>query len=554
MPKWLLPTLSEILALNDPAWMVQFELPSGRAAGAEPIGQPRSSRLAIQRVRAEREWSGAIAALNILLQNVVVTAEASDREPTSHGFVLSGPLPVISHPALVCNFSTWSLTANPLNVAAWLPLQLLPANETTTAIDVDETPSDTRPSEKPTTSALPLLPGDPLAAEQFCLVLTPQFSLVLVLGESLQGTPAFMFSFMPEVVEQAWNAIRPRILLMNADQIDQLDDLAKQFTPVAPDYTTVMQFSRLMLAHLPEPLEEWRSDKADSQPVAFRQEAVKHGQASFKRKDVIAHSLLDPSPYHAPFSSSDDPSSPDADDPTSPDIELLQALAHEIRTPLTTIRTLTRSLLKRTDLPPDALKRLSIIDRECSEQIDRFGLIFRAVELQTSPARHDKMSLTRTPLAQMFQQSIPRWQQQASQRQLTLAVVLPPKMPTVVSDPTMLDQALTSLIERFTRSLPGGSHIQVEVMLAGDQLKVQLQSEPDAAVASRHHHRPLLRSLGQLLMFQPETGSLSLNLAVTKSLFQALGGKLIVRDRPQQGEVMTVFLPLEMSSMDIMEI
>ncbi|NEO64658.1 MAG: sensor histidine kinase, partial [Moorea sp. SIO4G2] len=49
---------------------------------------------------------------------------------------------------------------------------------------------------------------------------------------------------------------------------------------------------------------------------------------------------------------------------------------------------------------------------------------------------------------------------------------------------------------------------------------------------------------GQLLTFQPETGSISLNLNVTKNLFQALGGKLIVKQRPQQGEVMTVFLPL----------
>jgi K+-sensing histidine kinase KdpD len=153
----------------------------------------------------------------------------------------------------------------------------------------------------------------------------------------------------------------------------------------------------------------------------------------------------------------------------------------------------------------------------------------------------------------MFKQSIPRWQQQASQRQLTLDIVLPQKMPTVVSDPVMLDQALTSLIERFTRSLPAGSHIQVEVVPAGNQLKVQLQSETDSAMVTQKQHRPLLRSLGQLLMFQPETGTLSLNLAVTKSLFQALGGKLIVRDRPQQGEVMTVFLPLEMSSMEILD-
>jgi signal transduction histidine kinase len=52
------------------------------------------------------------------------------------------------------------------------------------------------------------------------------------------------------------------------------------------------------------------------------------------------------------------------------------------------------------------------------------------------------------------------------------------------------------------------------------------------------------------LNFQPETGSLSLNLDVTKHLFQALGGKLIVRQRPQEGEVMTIFLPLEVNQSD----
>jgi signal transduction histidine kinase len=49
-----------------------------------------------------------------------------------------------------------------------------------------------------------------------------------------------------------------------------------------------------------------------------------------------------------------------------------------------------------------------------------------------------------------------------------------------------------------------------------------------------------------LLTFQPETGNLSLNLNVTKNLFQLLGGKLVVRQSPQQGEVLTIFLPLSM--------
>ncbi|HEY9858806.1 MAG TPA: HAMP domain-containing sensor histidine kinase, partial [Candidatus Obscuribacterales bacterium] len=233
------------------------------------------------------------------------------------------------------------------------------------------------------------------------------------------------------------------------------------------------------------------------------------------------------------------------------DVELLQAIAHEVRTPLTTIRTLTRLLLKRKDLAPEVLKRLEIIDRECNEQIDRFGLIFRAVELETSAVKRPPVALASTSIDQVLQQSIPRWEKQASLRSLSLKVLLPQKMPMVVSDPTMLDQALTSLIERFTRNLPGGSHIQVQVMLAGSQLKLQLQSElqpqADPSTHASHSARSALKSIGQLLMFQPETGSLSLSLGVTKNLFQALGGKLIVREKPQQGEVMTIFLPLEVS-------
>jgi signal transduction histidine kinase len=233
-------------------------------------------------------------------------------------------------------------------------------------------------------------------------------------------------------------------------------------------------------------------------------------------------------------------------------MELLQAIAHEVRTPLSTIRTLTRLLLKRKDLSPDVLKRLDIIDQECTEQIDRFNLIFRAAELETCTTRPPLTSLAPISLAQVFQQNISRWQQLAAQRGLTLDVLLPQKLPKVVTDPSMFDQVLTGLVDRITQTLAPGSHIQVRVELAGHQLKLQFDSQSAAdaspvgnAAVMGHAFVPPLKSLGQLLMFQPETGSLSLSLAVTKNLFQALGGKLIVKQRPQQGEVLTIYLPLE---------
>ncbi len=464
MSEWIFPTLSEILvASGEP-----IELPDAQA----------SISTASRQLRAEREWFGAIAALEALLQSI-------------DGAVFSAPLPILSQPEALPQVSAWLFTPN--TMFAGLPFQLPSADGNTATCETDKT--------------LALLPGDPLAFEPFCLALTPEFSLLMVQGETASGDPAFLFSFDPEVVDRAWQTLRLRVVLMNPTQLSKLDRLHKTFPPVEPNYKLVTQFTHALLSYLPDPISE-----------------------SEKR------TIRDPRPLQAPT----------ADVLAGADVELLQAIAHEVRTPLSTIRTLTRLLLRRKDLPADAVKRLEVIDRECSEQIDRFNLIFHAVELETSATKVS--ALATTSLEEVLEQSIPRWQKQANQRNLTLDVILPQQIPSVMSDPTMLDQALTSLIERSARSLPAGGSIQVEVSLAGHQLKLQLQPQAQKDdYLGRSHRMPLLKSLGQVLMFQPETGSLSLNLNVTKNIFQALGGKLIVRERPEQGEVFTLFLPLEPS-------
>ena len=131
----------------------------------------------------------------------------------------------------------------------------------------------------------------------------------------------------------------------------------------------------------------------------------------------------------------------------------------------------------------------------------------------------------------------PRWQEKAKRRNVELDFTLPQHLPKVVSDPAMLDTVLTGLMESCTRSLPTGGHINVKVSTAGNQLKLQVLSQ------ASHLDNPF-NSLGQLLTFQPATGCLSLNLDVTKPIFQALGGKLIVRQRQEQGKELTIFLPL----------
>ena len=487
--KWILPTLSEVLSLSE---LTLKDCPV----------EVRTQN-AVRRVQAEREWWVAIAALEqMLLQSIDSDkpSEAVNADSPLQGLIFAGPVPVLSHKAR-SSLQNLIFTAD-LKSGSGAQFQLPPAAATPSEQSSSSTTVDFNMGP-----VLPLLPGDPLGDEQFCLVLTVGFSLVMVLGEDLTGTPTFLFSFEPEVVEQAWQALRARVALSCPHFLKQLDALVEQYYPVAPNYRTVTQFSRLLLKHLPE--------------------------AEAARAWEQGASVEPPRP-------------------SRPDVELLQAFAHEVRTPLTTIRTLTRLLLKRKDLASDVLKRLEIIDHECTEQIDRMELLFRAAELETSMVKRTGAHLTATSLTQVLQQSIPRWQKQASRRNLTLDVVLPQQLPTVVSDPIMLDQVLTGLIENFTRSLPAGSHIQVQVIPAGDQLKLQLLPQPqpeESGTTEQFLVPPTRKSLGPLLMFQPETGNISLNLTATKHLFQAIGGKLIVRQRLHQGEVLTIFLPLELRGM-----
>lgn len=553
MQKWILPTLSEVLTLN--------ELTLVDCASSSNPGEDRRSLLELrekaewmaasqncsedlmpvrsknqivkEKLKSEREWMVAVRAVeHLLLQTTNLDTHASTIDshlPNCQGLVLAGPAPVLSHTALLSSLPSWIFTLESLQPRV-RTFQLPPATLTSQPPNQDDT------TEFLTNAGLliPLLKDDPLSSERFCVILTTKFSLVMALGEDTNGLPAFMFSFEPEVVEQAWKTLRARVLITNPKvPITQLDALIEQYPPVAPSYQTVMQFSRLLLKNFPD--QERAAEQGSQPPRAGLPLLLETGMNSCDEENVNFNSPL-PLGSSAPLP------------PSRPDVELLQAFAHEVRTPLTTIRTLTRLLLKRRDLASDVIKRLKVIDHECTEQIDRMELLFRAAELETAKVKNKGTHLTAMSLAQVLQHSIPRWQQSASRRNLTLDVVLPQQLPTVVSDPKMLDQVLTGLIENFTRSLPAGSHIQVQVIPAGDQLKLQLLHKTQSEKGGMTEHfsvPPISKALGQLLIFQPETGNISLNLTATKQLFQSIGGKLIVRQRPYQGEVLTIFLPLE---------
>ncbi len=467
---------------------------------------------------AQIAWRVAIAAMTQLLKQTTLNPSHAKNNLSTlsatevcnqQGVVFCSPAPVFSDLAILAHLKTWIFTPERSSSCFKLP------------------PSAVSERFEVPLPTLPILAGDSLAHEQFCLIQTAQFCWAAVLGCDAEGILRLNFSFDPATIEQIWMALQVRIeRLQRPAQFKLIGQWRSHFPTTAPDYKIPMQFSQALLAQSahaspsstqPDQTSRWKSSSFTQKQRQYRTSLV---------SEPIAHS-----------------EEPDESEPDR-DVELLKVLAHEVRTPLTTIQTLTRLLLRRTDLPKVVIQRLEAIQQECLGQIDRFGLIFRAMELTHTDCQPLPTHLTPIALQELLTDNLTRWQAHAARRGLTLQVTTPKRLPEIaIRDPHLLNQVLTGLMEYLSNSLSVGSHINLKVDLAGSQLKLQLQTQPDQNQQDASAESPMMKAVGQLLMFQPETGGVSLSLAATKHLFQALGGKLTVRQH-LEGEVLTIFLPL----------
>ncbi|NDA75121.1 MAG: sensor histidine kinase, partial [Synechococcaceae bacterium WB8_3_299] len=230
------------------------------------------------------------------------------------------------------------------------------------------------------------------------------------------------------------------------------------------------------------------------------------------------------------------PKGPPAPPGAADQLGLLEALAHEVRTPLATIRTLIRSLLRRQDLPAVAENRLRQIDAECSEQIDRFGLIFYAAEAQRQP--QGERLLARTDLEALLLQLQPGWESQLQRRDLQLDLRIETGLPAVMSDAALLEKMLAGLMDRFSRNFPSGVRVKVELQAAGDKLKLRFSGSHNPG-EDQAEPAPEAR-IGPVLTWDPGTGGLQLSPQATQQLFASLGGRFTER----RGNSLTLYLPI----------
>ena len=222
---------------------------------------------------------------------------------------------------------------------------------------------------------------------------------------------------------------------------------------------------------------------------------------------------------------------------------LLEAISHEVRTPLATIKTLISSTLKKYNMDDKIRNRLIQIDNECTEQIDRFGLIFNAAELVSGDS-FPPNSLASINLGQILKSLYPHWLKQLERRGISLKIDIPEELPEILSNSEKLELMLGGLIHKNTRGLREGSTLILELRPAGQKVKLQLYVQKENSDVKEKNQKSNGSDLGPVLNWNPQTGSLQISQAATQKLLASLGGH--VTQRRDTG--LTVFFPISTSN------
>lgn len=220
--------------------------------------------------------------------------------------------------------------------------------------------------------------------------------------------------------------------------------------------------------------------------------------------------------------------------------EFLSIASHELKTPITTLKTLmylTRRAFERDDnAVPDYLARMDRAVRRMQALVDDL--------LDVSRIQSGKLALhlKTADLYMLCQQAIEE-QRDASERSITLAA---PETPVIVEvDADRMDQVLTNLLINALKYSPATAPIAVHIAQVGGEARIGVR---DQGPGIPPDHLPyLFERFYRVPGTRVQSGSgigLGLGLYICREIVERHGGHIWVENVPSGGSTFWVALPL----------
>lgn len=218
---------------------------------------------------------------------------------------------------------------------------------------------------------------------------------------------------------------------------------------------------------------------------------------------------------------------------------LIDALAHDLKTPLTAIDTAADLLVRPQPLSEEQRRDLLAVIREEVGGLKR--MMEEAIHLARLDAKRLRLEYKNLSVQQMTQQAIDSLGALVGSHHLVLDV--PSGLPRVHVDPELLAQALKQLIDNAVKYSPAGSEIRVSAEETGGLVSISVTDQG-----------PGLTPLEQARVFDKfyrgehgRTGvqGTGMGLAIAREIVEAHGGSVRVESNPGLGSRFTISLLAE---------
>jgi two-component system phosphate regulon sensor histidine kinase PhoR len=221
--------------------------------------------------------------------------------------------------------------------------------------------------------------------------------------------------------------------------------------------------------------------------------------------------------------------------------QFIANVSHELKTPLSSIRAYTETLLDGARNDPAHCERfLKRIDEQASRLQD---LILDMLSLARIESGQTALDLADVSVARVVRRCVADYEPQAVARELVLENLVADASVRVHADEEALQQILGNLIGNAVKYTPPGGRVSIRCRPNGKMAEIEV-ADTGVGIPTEHHERLFERFYRVDKARSRELGGTGLGLSIVKHLAQAMGGAVSLQSEVQKGSTFCVRLPL----------
>jgi two-component system, OmpR family, sensor histidine kinase KdpD len=216
---------------------------------------------------------------------------------------------------------------------------------------------------------------------------------------------------------------------------------------------------------------------------------------------------------------------------------LLNAISHDLRTPLVSVIGVLSSLQEEIDLDSAARKNLIQVAREEADRLNH--LIANLLDESRIEAGAISLSLQQSEVEDLIGSALEQIGSRSGSHKIGIGIS--PELPFIVVDFGLIVQALVNVINNALNYSPADAPIDITANLVADDVQIEIA---DRGIGIQTRDLPHVFDKFYRIQHPDTVSGTGLGLSISKGIVEAHGGKIIAENRPGGGTIIRIGLPV----------